>query len=572
MAFLTQKKSDAGESAPGGRSALFRRLLAVAELPERLAIVAEAMRMLGPIDGYLFGFVNETGTALACQAVSLPGEFELVESAYRDFRFLLEEPEEAVRCFTESEVIRVDADNLAQCHVHTRTRFERWRMRSLVFIPIRAGDENVGMLLAFSQQDVIGPEAVAAIRELLEVTADAIQGAWRYSMLAESKSNYLRSGVEREQLIEFFSEANSLSVGDDLCPRLIERFLLYFPFDFVILFLVEGAQLVPWQWGTVKEDVRETAKRIFERSPPYDLSVAGGAPPIVVLRKMTMYFPDVQKIMSFPMATGDTVWLNLVADEGMTLRTIAHVPMLVGQKVIGTLSCYSGPGVVELDKGQIRRIELMARFLGSAVENAKLYLQVERLNARLREQAAHDPLTGLYNFGHLQEDLDRRIHEYRRCAAGQTRPLSMIILDIDHFKRFNDTHGHLAGNAALVEVGQCLSHLARRMDVVCRYGGEEFVVVLPNCDLDGAAHFAERIRLAIAGTPMNLGEGSATMTVSLGVAEYGPPESPAEWMKRADEALYRAKAQGRNRVELAAPAAGPRGPRWIGSRAGEAAV
>lgn len=541
--------------SPDESEALYRALLAVDELPDRLAILGSVVRRLGPIDGYLFAFRGETGGALVCQGVSLPGEFKDVEPAYRDFRFPLAggDPEELVRCFLSREVIEVDGGNIEGCHANTCTRFERWRMRSLAFLPVVRDGEAVGALMLFSQREAIDAVALESISVLVNGLSPALLSAQVYTALSEGRADYLRSGIEREQLIEFFSEAGVLGPLEELCPRLIERFLLFFPFDFMVLFLVEGEKLVPRHWGSLSEATRAAVGRVVAASPPYDLDVSAGALPIVVLRKMTMNFPDAQKAMRFRSSDTDADWLDRIAAEGIALRTIVHVPVLVGQRAIGLLSCYAASRTVDLDKGQIRRMELLARFFGSAIENAKLYTEVQRLNEKLREQATHDPLTGVYNFGYLQEDLDRRIHEYWRCPPGQGRALSMIILDIDHFKHFNDTYGHLAGNVALVEVSACVVRLARRTDVVCRYGGEEFVVILSGCNLAEAAHFAERLRSAVAAVAIPLDDEPPThLTISLGVAEYDGTESLTRFMERADQALYRAKHGGRNRVETAA--------------------
>ncbi len=540
--------------APAEQEALCRRLLAVDELPERLALVGEVLRQLAPIDGYLFSFRNDIGNALVCHAVSLPDEFKMVESAYRDFRFLIgDAPEDAVRCFLSSKVIEIDAGGIAACHANTRTRFERWRMRSLVFVPILLAGEAVGVAMLFSQRERLDAELVAAISAIINALAKPLCNALQHSALSEGRSDYLRSGIEREQLIEFSSEASNLCAPDKLCQRLIERFLMYFPFDFALLFLVEDERLVARYWDTLKEELRAPIGRVVAASPSYELDVAAGAPAIVVLRKMTMNFPDAPQAMHFRVSETDASWLGAIAAEGIALRTIVHVPVLVGQRATGLLSCYAASRALALDKGQIRRMELLARFLGSAIENARLYTQLEQLNEKLREQAVHDPLTGVYNFGYLQADLDRRIHEHWRSKPGEARPLSLILLDIDHFKQFNDTFGHLAGNAALVNVSGCISRLARRTDVVCRYGGEEFVVIVSGAGQDGAQQFAERIREAVATAEMAFDGRSGAVTVSLGVAQYDGHESMARFIERADQALYRAKTAGRNRVELASP-------------------
>jgi diguanylate cyclase (GGDEF)-like protein len=174
-----------------------------------------------------------------------------------------------------------------------------------------------------------------------------------------------------------------------------------------------------------------------------------------------------------------------------------------------------------------------------------LNLQEELLQAReaLREQATHDGLTGLLNRTSILDKLDEELSRASRDAS----PVSVLMVDLDRFKSINDTRGHLAGDAVLREAARRLKSAARRYDSVGRYGGEEFLVVLPGCDLDDAVLQAERMREAIGGTPFLLPCQPVAVTASLGVA-CSSRCSPATLVREADDALYLAKADGRNRV------------------------
>jgi diguanylate cyclase (GGDEF)-like protein/PAS domain S-box-containing protein len=173
--------------------------------------------------------------------------------------------------------------------------------------------------------------------------------------------------------------------------------------------------------------------------------------------------------------------------------------------------------------------------------------EIESLQASLREQAVRDPLTGLYNRRFLNEVLD---HEFHR-AARLAQPLSIVTLDIDGFKLINDQYGHAAGDACLVRLADLLQNYIRTSDIACRYGGEEFLLVLPDTDNHSAAVFAEQFRrlLEEAVTEFNGQEISAT--ISLGVATYPIHSTNAkELISQADKALYLSKNLGRNRVTI----------------------
>jgi diguanylate cyclase (GGDEF)-like protein len=172
--------------------------------------------------------------------------------------------------------------------------------------------------------------------------------------------------------------------------------------------------------------------------------------------------------------------------------------------------------------------------------------EIEALQADLRVQAERDALTGLYNRRYLIEVLPSEVK--RSELAG--RPLVVVMVDVDNFKEVNDSHGHAAGDAVLVAVGELLADQIRPGDVACRYGGEEFVLVLPGVDVDTALVRAENWRRHVAGARLGDGAGPG-VTMSLGVAEMRPGEEAEELIRRADAAMYSAKAAGRNRVVAA---------------------
>lgn len=163
--------------------------------------------------------------------------------------------------------------------------------------------------------------------------------------------------------------------------------------------------------------------------------------------------------------------------------------------------------------------------------------------------ASVDALTGLHNRRWLDDAFGRLLRRSQRDA----RPVCLLMTDIDRFKIFNDTWGHLAGDAVLRHVSHVLTGKMRPTDLIARYGGEEFSAMLPETTLESAALVAERLRAGIAEAPLALAKGgqSVSVTLSVGVALARPDEPVEEMIRRADEALYRAKENGRNRVELA---------------------
>ncbi len=164
-----------------------------------------------------------------------------------------------------------------------------------------------------------------------------------------------------------------------------------------------------------------------------------------------------------------------------------------------------------------------------------------------REMSMADALTGLRNRFGLQRALQREFSEARRY----TRPLSCLMIDIDHFKEINDTYGHAAGDAALMQAARILTEAVRGSDVICRYGGDEFIMLLSETPLDGAFALGEKVRLAASSRLFGNGERVFPLTFSIGAAELLPDESGHDMLARADGALYDAKEGGRDRTEFA---------------------
>lgn len=173
--------------------------------------------------------------------------------------------------------------------------------------------------------------------------------------------------------------------------------------------------------------------------------------------------------------------------------------------------------------------------------------ELELANVFLREMAIRDGLTGLYNHRHFQETLAAEVARSQR----HKREFSLIFFDVDHFKTFNDTHGHPEGDTLLRILGQLIQERLRETDLAYRYGGEEFVLLLPETSKEGAVVVAENLRMKIETTPLKGAEiqPMGKITVSIGVATFpGDGEEAAKLLENADQALYRAKQGGRNRV------------------------
>lgn len=233
--------------------------------------------------------------------------------------------------------------------------------------------------------------------------------------------------------------------------------------------------------------------------------------------------------------------LCLLADLAMTLGWLPHVPALAlaGFVVLFLASARSLSNRFDRD---YRELGALRSDLERRIEERTLELTAA--NRRLAEASRTDSLTGLLNRRGFLEKGEAEIERSRRSR----KPFCIVIADADHFKRINDAHGHAAGDVALQQLAGLLRSSLRAQDLVARWGGEEFVLLLPETDSRGATLVAESIRRRIAKEPLALGEVVLPVTLSFGLAEHRAERSLEGTLAHADAALYRAKAEGRDRV------------------------
>lgn len=223
-------------------------------------------------------------------------------------------------------------------------------------------------------------------------------------------------------------------------------------------------------------------------------------------------------------------------DKGCNLRAVVSAPILSENRILGVLNASRlEPG--SFTNEDLELLGVLASMVASALSRTEQYESTRR-------QAITDPKTELYNYRYFSTVLE----EYILNKACQQ--LSVLMLDIDHFKHINDTYGHQAGDEVLKQVAATFAAAVRSIDVVARFGGEEFVAMLPECSIDEAIQVGDRIRSRLESQPIQTCAGEIKVTVSLGATSLLEGESVQELISRADHAMYKAKESGRNRVRM----------------------
>ncbi|MBW2715007.1 MAG: sensor domain-containing diguanylate cyclase [Deltaproteobacteria bacterium] len=215
--------------------------------------------------------------------------------------------------------------------------------------------------------------------------------------------------------------------------------------------------------------------------------------------------------------------------------TLISAPLVRNGVLLGVININNKTNRKAFEPHDLRLLEAIAAHAAVALGNARKYEDTLRLSQI-------DGLTGLANHGHFYKTLEREIERAQRYERG----LALVMLDIDHFKQYNDRNGHRAGDQALVAVARIIGDRSRAHDVVARYGGEEFAIILPEAEVDGAHIFGDKLRTAVEGISL---DGEESLTISVGVAGVGMNiTAAAQLVEAADAELYRAKSLGRNRT------------------------
>lgn len=541
-----------------------------ASLDELLGAFGKLLLSFPAVEGCVVHLIQESGEALVMKYVSLPQEFADIQNTYHGFQYRIDQGDVNAQVFNTGKSELIQAGDVGRYAETTRVRFERWKMRSQLVTPLTLRHKDgtakrIGTIAIFSQSGDLGAQLAASIEALGSAYAPQIHLHWNYLQSIERAKMVEAMSAEIQQFIAYITEMNSLTAVEQVCISIAKEFIQRFGFELVNIMLCDGKEL-----AMVHTSFSEQYKHLsatwepFRASTKFSLDVRDGQTALVFANNMRFVVDDAMKILHLPMSEKDKKSLAALR----TPRSFIIIPIRLNEKPIGVMWLATLSDTRAFSESELTLIELLSAFVGTAIRNAQVHTRVERQNAEidslnhdlqskialLDQLARKDHLTGLNNFGNFEEELQRRTSEYARAAVDSN--LSIILIDIDYFKQFNDAYGHPAGNEVLQEVGARIVKAVREMDFVARYGGEEFAVLLPQCSLPDAAAIAERIRRSMVEQPFVVDGKQNSITVSGGYAQFNKTESARDLLSRVDAALYQAKHLGRNRVENAVDVVG----------------
>jgi diguanylate cyclase (GGDEF)-like protein/PAS domain S-box-containing protein len=386
--------------------------------------------------------------------------------------------------------------------------------RSVIVLPLIAGVNRLGaIILSFDQPHRFQPEEIAICEQAVNVIALALE---KFQAVEHAR----RRAEESETLRKAGAAVTETLHAEEAIPRILEQLLQVIPYDSASVQLLDGNELeiVGGRGWENPADV------IGVRFP-----VPGDNPNTVVIQTGKPYI----------LTEADKAYPAFRNPPHSHIRSWLGVPLIVRGRTIGMLAIDSSkPNYFKEES--VALVSSFADQVAIALENAQKFKET-------KTQAVTDALTGIYNRRGLFE-----VGEYEFARARRlNRPFSAIMIDIDHFKRVNDNYGHGVGDQALVTVAERCRSGSRTVDLVGRYGGEEFLILMPESSQDAARLVAERLRHSLAERPIPTEAGPIRITISAGVSEMRETDTLQTLIERADEALYEAKNNGRNRVACA---------------------
>jgi diguanylate cyclase (GGDEF)-like protein len=557
------------------RSSIYEDICKGYELLRVLDLFGTQLERLEAIDDYVINLLDDKReNLLSLKLRFVEKDFKVLETAYFKYKYpLSDESHPNARAFNHRTISKVDAENGS---ADEQKMQKLWRVDQIASIPFGGCGENsdpIGAILVTKKNGLISQDVFDAIQELAEVFYEPVKTALSYFYICERKDEFEHNSEEQQRFLEFICEFSNLTDLNEIYSLFSQELAHRFPFEVFSYYLLEDDKLVGKN-VTIASEKYQDQHDIWEKSVVgvrYEANNPTNPIAHAFLLNRHLFFEDGHQIIEIAekrqvkeqgaASEADIREQRVIHDNE---RTLLFVPIRHRRRPIGVCVLHSLSAIVHIGEHDLRLVEYLCTFLGAELSNAKNFAiqqeqhrEIARLNALLQgqvdelaEQASTDQLTGLYNFRTFKSEIKRRL------LLAQTTPaqgsLSIAIVDIDHFKKFNDTYGHAAGNVVLAGVAGEINKLVRKGDLACRYGGEEFVVLLQNCDVDGIKIFAERIRATVEGARFAVGDTQLAVTVSVGCATSAVGDSPESIFERADQALYQAKHNGRNRVEVKA--------------------
>lgn len=434
----------------------------------------------------------------------------------------------------DGEVVRRDADLL-----HRVRADEQWRdVRVIVTAPWASMDDGATSM-PWGADDCVSipfrvPELLSRVRTQLRASNQLRAARTALKDAAAELQRVREDAVSNRRLVDILHEVTGELSATEIYRLLAVRVARALEISHCSVVLARPGETVASVVAAAEDTSVEEIEIPLDKYPEIGTALESERPVLVTDAATHPLFASAREQL---------------AREGkkIDIRSVATIPFTIDRWRAGVLFLRTAREQRTLTTEDVTFADVVIRAAVAAIRRAQALETTRADNRRLEALATTDPLTRVLNRRALLDRLTAEVDRARRFDSS----LTLLLLDVDHFKSINDTAGHLAGDSVLRQLGTLLEEAVRKVDVVARYGGEEFVVILPETSTEGAVIFAERLRERVASQSFDVGiDHPVNLTVSIGIATFPSPRvaTTEDFFARADEALYRAKSGGRNQV------------------------
>ena len=539
---------------------LFQSLSDASDLNAVLDTVAKAAFNWGQFDGLLINLVDEAKENLVCHWVSLPPEFENHRNTFFYYHFPLDGKDLNAQCFQSNRAVIADHKDVENSSGATRSRFIRWKMGSICIVPMCAEESGqpFGTIMALRRKHPILTCDTQFLQALMTLAGKRILAAKREQKLQQDKIGIENAALERNQFFDFINQINTLDSREKIYRLISKECLRRFPIELVSIWQKEEAGYVCKTTTAIDPDYIRVAERLehFYSKTVFDDIDFEMTVSEVLAQNYPMYIEDVFALRHLPL----TDKVRRIVELVETPRTFIHMPIWHKDEPLRVMTLVSCKEIYRPTEAEFQVIRQLSQFFGTVLVNSGLYEtvkkqreMVETLNTQLAcelnaqgEHALKDEVTGLYNYNYFYDVLIRRVNEFLRDPGG--KGLSLVLISIDGFDALSNKKGRQFANSVMQEFAKLLMKRVRKSDIVCRFGGEEFAVILPGCRKEYAKHFAQSIQTKLKYSGLRVDNVSYEVTVSIGYSSCKMGAKQTQMLEQADQALALAKQDGGNRI------------------------
>ncbi|CAN5459733.1 hypothetical protein BH11PSE11_BH11PSE11_03530 [soil metagenome] len=348
--------------------------------------IGKAVLASGMADALAILLKDPQEPILRYEMIMLSERLAGVSRSYFKFEVQLSGSDENAIAFGEDRIIELNRESIAAANPDLQIRFMRWQMHTLLILPFHHEGKTIGTLMVFRTCRPVDQPSANAIRKLVESFSTQILNSAAHSRLAEKAEITEAAAVERVNFLEFISELNSLTASAKIFERFADEFLRRYPFDLAFFSMIEGEHLVPQCFrsaGAEVDAIRDMSDDYYRSMGSFEMRIDEGTIPLCGSRNLPVYVVDARQVLHLPMAQNDRDILDALIAHGTPMLTLLNLPICRNGQPIGVLTLESMRAIVELTPAQIDFMKLLCSFMGTAIENANLYIRAAEQKAEL---------------------------------------------------------------------------------------------------------------------------------------------------------------------------------------------